>query len=298
MTLHTAHLYLLSPLHTGGSSQEGNLLGIARETHTDLPYLPASTIRGRLRADTKDPKTQKFLWGNTIQDVTGGQDSNLTQGAIWVGDGLLLWFPVASLSHGVVWVTSPILVKRWLRFSGKSLPLPTVGQFSGGNTKSLFLKDAIFQKDTSDLSLWDQSDWSQYIPEGSSETEIISNVLVLSDEDCRILIDMSLWRQVRVNLDDKKNADAFRFEEAIPPETVMYFPWGVNAALLDSNKDKACQEFQKLMSDGGNKADSGVNLIKQIGGQESLGRGLVEIWLSNSEKSEDVKSGSAQEVHN
>jgi CRISPR-associated protein Cmr4 len=290
MTLHTAYLYLLSPLHTGGSSQEGNLLGIARETHTDLPYLPASTIRGRLRADTKEPKTQKFLWGNTIQDVTGGQDSNLTQGAIWVGDGLLLWFPVASLSHGVVWVTSPMLVKRWLRFSGQNLSLPTVGKFSGGNTKSLFLKDAIFQKGTSDLIEWNKQEWARYIPEGSSETEIISNVLVLSDEDCRVLIDMSLWRQVRVNLDDKKNADAFRFEEAIPPETIMYFPWGFNTALSDSDKDNACQEFQKLMNGRGNETDDEVNLIKQIGGQESLGRGLVEIWLSGNKKLDAIKS--------
>lgn len=296
MTLHTAYLYLLSPLHTGGSSQEGNLLGIAREAHTDLPYLPASTIRGRLRADTKDPETQKFVWGNTIQDVTGGQDNNLTQGAIWVGDGLLLWFPVASLSHGVVWITSPMLIKRWLRFSGQRLPLPTVGKFSGGNTKNLFLKDAIFQKGTSDLSLWKQENWSQYIPEGSSETEIVSNVLVLSDEDCRVLIDMSLWRQVRVNLDKKKNADAFRFEEAIPPETIMYFPWGVNTALSDNDKDKACQRFRNLMSNEGNESNSEINLVKQIGGQESLGRGFVEIWLSHRKKTDDVKPKSVQEV--
>lgn len=28
------YFYLLSPLHTGGATQEGNLLGIARESHT------------------------------------------------------------------------------------------------------------------------------------------------------------------------------------------------------------------------------------------------------------------------
>ncbi|AMW28689.1 MULTISPECIES: RAMP superfamily CRISPR-associated protein [Oscillatoriales] len=44
------YLYLLSPLHTGGTSQEGNVVGIDRETHTDLPYLPSSTIRGGWRA--------------------------------------------------------------------------------------------------------------------------------------------------------------------------------------------------------------------------------------------------------
>ncbi|MFM6278344.1 MAG: RAMP superfamily CRISPR-associated protein, partial [Dolichospermum sp.] len=35
------YLYLLSPLHTGGTTQEGNLLGIARESHTNLPYIPS-----------------------------------------------------------------------------------------------------------------------------------------------------------------------------------------------------------------------------------------------------------------
>jgi CRISPR-associated protein Cmr4 len=44
------HLYLFSPLHTGGTTQEGNLLGIARESHTNLPYIPSSTIRGKLRS--------------------------------------------------------------------------------------------------------------------------------------------------------------------------------------------------------------------------------------------------------
>lgn len=292
MTLSTAYLYLLSPLHTGGSSQEGNLLGIARETHTDLPYLPASTIRGRIRAETKDASIQKFLWGNTIQDVTGGQDANLTQGAIWIGDGSLLWFPVASLSHGVVWVTSPLLVKRWLRFNREQLPMPLVGQFSGGNARSLFLKDAVFQKNTPDLSQWNKPDWLKYIPQGSPETEIISNVLVLSDENLRILVEMSLWRQVRVNLDDKKNADAFRFEEAIPPETVMYFPWGVNTALPDEQKSSACQEFQNLLTSGVKQP----NLIKQIGGQESLGRGLVEVWLAQESIVETTIVQTIQEV--
>jgi len=48
--INLVYLYLLSPLHTGGTTQEGNLLGIARESHTNLPYIPSSTIRGRLRA--------------------------------------------------------------------------------------------------------------------------------------------------------------------------------------------------------------------------------------------------------
>jgi len=41
--------YLLTPLHTGASTQAGNLLGIAREAQTELPLIPSSSLRGKLR---------------------------------------------------------------------------------------------------------------------------------------------------------------------------------------------------------------------------------------------------------
>lgn len=68
------YFYLLSPLHTGGTTQEGNLLGIARESHTNLPYVPSSTIRGRLRASTNGELCSR-LFGtdlNETQDLVQG----------------------------------------------------------------------------------------------------------------------------------------------------------------------------------------------------------------------------------
>ncbi|MBW4631945.1 MAG: type III-B CRISPR module RAMP protein Cmr4 [Iphinoe sp. HA4291-MV1] len=268
MKMFNAYLYLLSPLHTGGTSQEGNLVGIAKESHTDLPYLPSSTIRGRLRADTKE--NQKFLWGNTIEDITSGSAENLTQGALWVGDAGILYFPISSLSHGVVWVTSPFLLRRWIRLTNNNLTLPEVGSFSRGNSDNLYLRDTIFK--SNELKEWDE--WSYYIPQGSEETQNISQALVLSEHDCKVLIESSLWRQVRVNLNDKKEADAFRYEEAIPPETLMFFPWGTTTTLKDDEVKTACNGFQSLLEDN----------IKQIGGQESLGRGFVEIWTDYPEE--------------
>lgn len=75
------YLYLLSPLHTGGTTQEGNLLGIARESHTDLPYIPSSTIRGRLRASIADQRQKFRLFGTDLKD-----SQQLEQGDIWIGD--------------------------------------------------------------------------------------------------------------------------------------------------------------------------------------------------------------------
>jgi CRISPR-associated protein Cmr4 len=119
MTINYTYLYLLSPLHTGGTTQYGNLLGIARESHTNFPYIPSSSIRGRLRASVED-KNQKFKLFGTDLDNT----SQLEQGTIWIGDGSLLWLPVPSLSHGVVWISCPMLLKRWARFNNKLNKIP------------------------------------------------------------------------------------------------------------------------------------------------------------------------------
>ena len=266
MNSNLAYMYLLSPLHTGGTSQEGNLVGIAREAHTELPFLPSSSIRGRLRSATPDTD-KKQLWGNTLEDVadTNSSDSNLTQGDLWVGDGGILWFPVPSLSHGVVWVTSRFLLRRWIRLTNPSLPLPNVGSFSGGNSKNLYLKDAIFNK--GDLEPW--QNWKDYLPQGSDETKTITNALVLAEQDCQVLIQSSLWRQVKIKLDPNKNVDGgFRYEEAIPPETLMYFPWGTTAT-ANGSSEASTRSLKDLITE---------QSAWQIGGQESLGRGFVELW--------------------
>jgi CRISPR-associated protein Cmr4 len=266
MTTSLIYLYLLSPLHTGGTSQEGNLVGIAREAHTDFPYLPSSTIRGRLRSATNREQRNQ-LWGNTIEDVTGGRDENLTQGVLWIGDASILWFPVPSLSHGVVWVTSPFLLRRWLRLTNSNLGIPEVGSFSDGNSNNLYLKDAIFQR--RDLQKWEN--WQEYLPQGNDETNTISKALILSERDSQVLVQSSLWRQVKIKLDDKKNVDGgFRYEEAIPPETLMYFPWGTTTTTTaNGNGRQARESFQSLLTS---------DRVWQIGGQESLGRGFVALW--------------------
>jgi CRISPR-associated protein Cmr4 len=217
------YLYLIAPLHTGGATQEGNLLGIARESHTDLPYIPSSTIRGRLRASAPD-NIRETLFGTVLQG-----SNQLEQGSIWIGDASILWLPVPSLSHGVVWVSSPMLLRRWERFMGgtiaRVIPDPYSTNLKDAKRKSsVYLKDAIFKFD--DLQEWD--DYEDYMPEESRED--IKQLMVLPDRYLATLVQMSLWRQVKIKLDEHKSVDGgFRYEEAIPPDTLMYFPWGTTA---------------------------------------------------------------------
>ncbi len=258
MTNNLVYLYLLSPLHTGGATQEGNLLGIARESHTTLPYIPSSTIRGRLRASA-DEALRATLFGT---ELTGSE--TLEQGDIWIGDGSILWLPVPSLSHGVIWVSSPMLLNRWKRLSNEATPAPEEYSTNLKAGKPVYLKDAILQ----DKNLQDWKNWSTFVPQ-SENTSDIKRVLILPDQHCATLIQMSLWRQVKIKLDENKTVDGgFRYEEAIPPDTLMYFPWGITSG-ANGTAETSRQSFQDLLQQ---------DAVLQIGGQESLGRGFVQHW--------------------
>lgn len=271
--MNVIYLDLLSPLHTGGTTQEGNLLGIARESHTNFPYIPSSSIRGKFRASVTDRIDKTELFGNDLNDLkdsrfiadyelaTGKKLAQLEQGSIWIGDGSILWLPIPSLSHGVVWVTCPLLLERWQKINGSSLDIPS--EYSHNLGKSpIYLKDAILKDN---LNQWE--DYDCFIPKGSS----VKRVLVLPDRHCDTLIQMSLWRQVKIKLNENKVVEGgFRYEEAIPPDTLMYFPWGVTSQ-AKSDSDRATTIFKNLLSE---------TEILQIGGQESLGRGFVRHWAS------------------
>jgi CRISPR-associated protein Cmr4 len=335
MDIDCVYLYLLSPLHTGGTTQEGNLVGIARESHTQLPYLPSSSIRGRLRASIEDIELRTLLFGPELKDITGNnnQDENndntntsetsqqetlnnststasqLEQGDIWIGDGSLLWIPVPSLSHGVVWVSCPMLLKRWARLQTDLPAIPAIPSDKPYITnifkeesqkKQIFLKDARITADK--LSLWSKfNSENKFIPSNDIERNDIEQVLLLPDRHFATITQMSLWRQVKIKLDEHKSVDGgFRYEEAIPPDTLMYFPWGVTSQVNNKElkTDKAKKLFEKRKElakkyDVAFQADNQAEVAKklfikhleqevkilQIGGQESLGRGFVRQWL-------------------
>jgi CRISPR-associated protein Cmr4 len=256
------YLYLLSPLHTGGATQEGNLLGIARESHTNLPYIPSSTIRGRLRASVTDQNTRFKLFGTDLKE-----SQQLEQGDIWIGDASILWLPVPSLSHSVIWISCPMLLRRWLNLNGNISALPDEYSCNFIKGKSnIYLKDAIVKADQ--LKPW--QDWKNFVPQ-TSESSAINRVLILPDQHCATLIQMSLWRQVKIKLDEHKSVEGgFRYEEAIPPDTLMYFSWGTTSQ-ANGSAQQSSADFKTLLAE---------NQILQIGGQESLGRGFVQQWLA------------------
>lgn len=280
MNAYITYLHLLTPLHTGGSANEGNLMGIAREVHTEFPYLPASSLRGKIRSELEriNPSEAGIFFGQKIKDA-----QQPTEGEVWFADATLLFFPIASLSHHLVWITCPLWLERWNRWL-TDFPLTSLIQQCRESitetrpalitfqTPKLFLQTALLT-DENLTQLENKQPLLDAINLITSNSSIIGELkdklIVLSDEDCVALVETGLQREVRVALEKNSKTvkgGSFRSEEAIPPEAVLFFPWGMKPA---KEVDKTQNIRQQIPEE--------LKKRMQFGGLEGLGRGWVDL---------------------
>lgn len=303
------YLHLLTPLHTGGSADEGNLMGIAREVHTEFPYLPSSSLRGKIRAELEQGETKDaagHFFGRKIKD--GNQP---TEGEVWFADATLLLFPIASLSHHIVWITCPLWLERWSRWLGddtKDLqaliqkcsdqltnPESNKSAVTSFSTRKLYLQTALLNE----ADIFHETNWEVLQTKLESITEnngllgnLFKKLIVLTDEDCAALVEMGLQREVRVALEEESKTvkgGSFRSEEAIPPEAIMFFPWGTKVLrVLSTDKQEVdAAKHQATEANAQEKAKGDIHIREvlqkklnarlQFGGLEGLGRGWVSL---------------------
>lgn len=273
--------YLLTPLHTGSSSQAGNLLGIAREAQTELPYIPSSSLRGKIRSTLEGIPSLKSeagtFFGERIRD--GNQP---TEGEVWFADATLLFFPIASFSHQYLWITCPLWLSRWCRWLENQDIQNTIDLWKGElqtskkkaiasvKGKQVFLQGAILQEEEIIQLDVKASYWDAFkeVPDGNSILDLKEKLVILADQDCAALVEIGLQREVRIALkEDEKvvSGGSFRSEEAIPSETVMFFPWGIKSNKSDTQTENARELLLQILNDR-----------LQFGGLEGLGRGWTE----------------------
>lgn len=292
MTNYLTYTYLLTPLHTGASSQAGNLMGIAREAQTELPYLPSSSLRGKIRSvlESLYPDTAGAFFGERIKD---GQLA--TEGEVWFADATLLLFPVASFSHQFVWITCPLWLIRWNRWlqNPEMKELIQAWQTSLAGTdkkaissiasKKIYLQGAVLKENEIERIQADAACWNCFkeIPDGGGILDLHQKLVILSNEDCASLVETGLQREVRIALDTEQKTAAdgsFRSEEAMPSETILFFPWGLKPA-KNQEKTEKCRQSLKAT----------LNERLQFGGLEGLGRG----WTINKTVEINVEKGEA-----
>lgn len=127
------YLFTRTPLHVGAGASVGAIdQPIQRERHTGFPIIPGSSLKGVL-ADLYLSDRAKSIRNAAGTELFGRQDHEVEKdnkdkahqsGSLSIAEGRLLAFPVRSAKGCFAWVTSPLLLERWKRDTGKTATLP------------------------------------------------------------------------------------------------------------------------------------------------------------------------------
>jgi CRISPR-associated protein Cmr4 len=203
------YLYSLAPVHCGGEGDLGNILEIAREVHTNFPYIPGSSLRGSLRDEVLQ------VAGKEVTDRLFGKElANADQMGVhqvWFGDARLLWVPMRTMSlegSGDVftWVSCHSLIRDHALVSCQPMP-PFRKQPVGIRGGNYWVADSRIQVETmneDERKVAHPKNWPSCL-EGEVKSTWNANRIVLPDSDFEILMEHSLWTQIRNKIQDKDN---------------------------------------------------------------------------------------------
>lgn len=263
----------LAPLHVGATAGEesGNLNLIFRDQFTQTGIIPGSSIRGRLRSQmyhfAGEPATNEW-YGN---DAKSEFSDKTSESVVKFEYASIVWLPVFCPGQPIVWVSCPLLLKRYRRLAGKIITLadgsllkdvdiPT--EYTSSQTiKSLTIQEQeMLFFNFGFLTVESKEDLSPWFPLGEELPAI-----VVADNEIGMIHDMALYRQSRVALEKeqkKVEGKAFFNTEALPEGTILAFPI-------------ALRKYQKQWQPFNGEQSAEIYL----GGLESIGFGLCNITL-------------------
>ncbi len=223
----------LAPVHVGATAGEetGNLNLIFRDQFTQTGIIPGSSIRGRFRADLRDrePGEEQLWYGH--EAVDGRSDGGTTEALVKFEYASLVWFPVFCPGQPVVWVSCPLLLKRFKRIAGVTadIPEPYTAQ-KGLQGRPMKDRGKILFFNLGFLEIEHEEDLSAWIPAETTDLDA-NKLVVVHDNDIAMLHDMALYRQSRVKLGSKEKPNekkvdggAFFNTEALPEGSILVFP--------------------------------------------------------------------------
>jgi CRISPR-associated protein Cmr4 len=284
------YLYVESPLHAGGAEAEGSVnLPIQREAATSYPVVWGQSLKGALRQAARDESWDESLVNRLFGKMAGGDGDpgvNTSAGLLSVGDAQLLALPVPTLRNTFAWVTSPMALNRLTRKhryarTGRELPqVPEVNGIEGVCATTEWQEEGqvmgpclVRVKPTQEQQS-SVSSWAGLIAEEGIGDEphmavpakkFRDDLFVVGSDVMSQLVRECTEHSVRVQLDPKtKTVKAGPFtSEYLPTETVL-----VSALALRETGDDHQHHREQLMA-------LLHGAVHQIGGDETLGKGLV-----------------------
>jgi CRISPR-associated protein Cmr4 len=220
----------LAPVHVGATAGEetGNLNLIFRDQFTQTGIIPGSSIRGRFRADMRGNQSGEEQTWYGHESVDGRPDGGTTEALVKFEYASLVWVPVFCPGQPVVWVTCPLLLKRYKRTARIEADIPEPYTAAAGlEGRQMEERGKILFFNLGFIELEHEENLAAWIPLGTDLDP--KKLVVVSDNDIAMLHDMALYRQSRVKLLDKvKKVDtergAFFNTEALPEGSILVFP--------------------------------------------------------------------------
>lgn len=318
-------IYTLTPTHCGtGQANEAVDLPIARERTTGLPILPATSLKGVARDALSDYKRDKergehakrldWLFGAEIRDDStqgtepdGESRSKAPQtgaGALVMGEGFLLAYPLRSLNRPLLYATSLLLVERLVRLcQAHGLPDPVGWDAATWNAlemdhtglitadasmagRDMVVEDRYFDgqhvrhnQAASDLG----QVFAKLLPENEARTRarLACDLVILPD---RMLVDLLLQAppvMARTKLTSVKTTSEYNgdhgkengnlwYEENLPPDCLFGCLVSARAGAKHATHGDPIAAFIEQ-----NKRDDQAPRLQhiQIGGNETVGHG-------------------------
>jgi len=310
----------LTPTHCGTGQAAGAVdLPIAREVHTGLPVLPASTLKGVIRSWFGAPEDEELravvneLFGPPPPRRRRGDDQtaarpeieqeavSLEAGKLVFLEGMLLAFPVRSLTGVFRWTTAPMLVsrlRRLLRALGSrhadslTCPEPEENEVlvPSGHSGPLSLEDLVFPPErcraVAELEPLGRR-LGAFVSADNDDQDrrgLTSRLVVVPDAVLQDLTRRGTAVTARIVLDpDRKTSDNLWYEETLPPDTLFAVVISDRPGASHRDERRPAERLREIAEERGGpnrKSRHGY-----IGGNVTVGQGLVRWTL-------DVELGS------
>jgi CRISPR-associated protein Cmr4 len=283
-------------------------LPVQRERHTSFPVLWSSGIKGVIR----DLASRVWNDKDKVETIFGPEDgSSDFASCISITDAKILLYPVRSVKGVFAWITCPFVLRRFkedLNAIGIGL---NVQIFDVSDDKVLVsnssvlkidnnqvaLEEFVFEVDNSNNQNVDNlaEEIFQFLP----QLEFVNNeeekkkflkyhLAIVSDNVFRDFVNYAVEIRTRIRIDqalgtvDKKRGGLFS-EELIPSESVFYSILFFKDSFKPNFKidaESIFSEINSLLS---------KNSLLQLGGDETLGKGLMRVNLNEGNKQQSHK---------
>lgn len=246
----------------------------------------------------KDEKENKKIKYNEAIDLTFGPEAEISHaGALGFTDARILLFPVKSMKGVFAYITCPQVLKRFeeeitiaekkIEWNSQKINVNKIppNSFPKDTSQVLISGRVILEEYTfelnpnEDLKLFDS-----WLAQKTGIEEIPQKIVVLSDDDFKDFVHLSTEVITRIKINNATGTvetGALFTEEFLPAETLLY-----SLALASPIFKEKPEEKGIFNQPGKDEAElvleffkAGMPKVMQIGGDATIGKGIVRIKL-------------------